>query len=396
MLLLASSIGLSRLLEKTQPAAAATLFPLNVDARLSLFSDAISGASDGDGLQPLKAELIGTLRANGGEARLYSLLGELARRDGDQRAADAYFAKARTLSKTDFLALQRTIVRSLETEDLKQAVELLDILLRRWPGRFAEIGPSLAPIMSTKEGYDAVLDAVKEDAPWRSGLVGALARDAFGVQVAERLLLDLRGTPLPARSGEISSVIAGYFQQKRYEEAYRFFLFSLSPEEQKLGGFVYNSDFAPLTTGRQFDWQMPNKSSLDISFAGSPETDPGKRGMVLRFLNKPVKGAVLRQYTQLPPGDYQVTVVATGRSLKLPKQLLWSISCVDDRKALMTMDVPEGTFTGRTFTGRFRIGMGQCVLQDLRLETALVAESWRHRYAGSLELVSVRVERLAS
>lgn len=396
MLLLASSIGLSRLLEKTQPAIAATLFPLNVDARLSLLSDAVGANPEGDSPPPLRDELIGTLRANGGEARLYSLLGELARRDGDQRAADAFFAKARTLSKTDFLALQRTIVRSLETEDLKQAVDLLDILLRRWPGRFAEIGPSLAPIMSTKEGYDAVLGAVKEDAPWRSGLVGTLAKDPFGVQVAERLLLDLRDTPLPARAGEISSVISGYFYQKRYEEAYRFFLFSLSPDEQKLGGFVYNGDFAPLSTGRLFDWQVLNKSSLDISFVGSQESDAGKGGMALRFLNKPVKGAVLRQYTQLPPGDYQVTVVATGRNLKLPKQLFWSISCVDERKALMTIDVPEGTFTRRTFTGRFRIGMGQCVLQDIRLETALVAESWRHRYAGSLELTSVRVERLAS
>ena len=393
---MASSIGLSRLLEEDEPVSAVALFPLNAEARIRAITDALNATGNHPDLASLQRESQQALRYDAGDARLYSLLGEIDYRGGNRDEAYRLFERARQFSKTEIHALQRTIVHSIEMGDLTKAVREADILLRRWPERLGAMAASFPLILAKEDGYNAILAALTAEVPWRGNLFNALAKDPTGVGAADRLLLDLKRSDAPPRQGELASVIGGYITQKRYEAAYHLFLFTLSDEEKKLGGYVFNGRFSPLQTHRPFDWQIRGQAGLEITFAEPANELDGARGAKVRFLNKPVKDVSLQQFVQLPPGSYLITLNATGSNLKLPKELFWSLHCVDLNTELLKLGIPEGSFDNKILSANFTVGPDGCDMQVLKLQTGLIAESWRYRYVGILTMHDIRIERLAS
>lgn len=392
----ASSIGLSRFLETETPTVSLALDPLNVNALIAEITHELNDTSNAPDLDALLAEAKSALRFDLADARLYSLIGEIKYRKGEKDRAYEFFDQARNLSKTEIHALQRSIGRSIETGDRPGAVREIDILLRRWPDQFPDIAAGLPTILSNPEGYQAVLAAVRAAAPWRSKLLVALGQTPDGLGFANRLLLDLTVSSAPPSSSELSYVIHGNIRQKKYDQAYRLFLFSLSDQERKLAGYVFNSTFEPASRGKPFDWQVGDQSGLEVTFATSQDAVEGEGGATVRFLNTPVKNTALQQYIQLPPGSYKVSMAASAISLKLPKELFWSIRCVGPAGEIARFNIPEGTYNRQALSQDFSVGSTGCPMQLLKLETAAIAESWRFRYVGTLLMHKLSIERLSS
>ncbi|MER9775590.1 hypothetical protein [Mesorhizobium sp. M0220] len=368
--------------------------PFNVDALIAeITSDLNDTNSD---LDASLTRAKGALAVNLGDARLYSVIGEIKYRQGEKEEAYQLFDQARKLSKTEIHALQRSISRKIETGDLPKAVGEIDILLRRWPDQFSAIAEGMPTILANPDGYQAVLTAVRAQAPWRASLIYALTRTPERIDFANRLLLDLTGSSAPPNSGEVTAVIRGYIRQKKYGSAYRLFLFSLSEQERKLVGYIFNSTFEPVTGAKPFDWQIPDPSGLEITFATSQGAGEGEGGATVRFLNTPVKNAALQQYIQLPPGLYKISLIASARNLKLPKELFWSVRCLGPAGEIARFNIPEGTYNRQTLSQDFSVGPIACPLQLLRLQTAAIAESWRFRYVGTLVMHKFNIERLPS
>ncbi|QND65764.1 hypothetical protein HB777_18850 [Mesorhizobium loti] len=396
LVLVASSIGLSRLLETEKPTVSLALDPLNINALIGEITGELNETGNGADLDVLAEKARGALRFNIADARLYSLIGEIEYRQGEKDEAFELFDQARRLSKTEIHALQRSIDRSIEVGDLSKAVGEIDTLLRRWPDRFPVIAAGMPAILSNPDGYQAVLTATKAEAPWRTSLFSALGQDPRGLRAANQLLLDLAGSSSPPTPKELSAVINGYIRQKDYEAAYRLFLFSLSDQERTLGGYIFNGGFEPVRGGKPFDWQVHDRSGLEITFAGSRDVGESDSGATVRFLNTPVKNAALQQYLELPPGSYRISLIASARNLKLPKQLFWSIRCADPASEIARFNIPEGTFNRQALSLDFAIGPSACPMQLLRLETAAIAESWRFRYVGTLVMHKLAIERVSS
>ncbi|MER9274109.1 hypothetical protein [Mesorhizobium sp. M0643] len=393
---MASSIGLSRFLEAETPAVSLALDPLNIDALIAEISSDLNDTTKAADLDALLAKAKRALTFDLADARLYSLIGEIKYREGEKDEAYQLFDQARKLSKTEIHALQRSIGRKIETGDLSKAVAEMDILLRRWPDQFSAIADGIPAILSNPEGYQAVLASIGAEAPWRGSLFLSLNKTPEGLDLANRLLLDLTGSSAPPTSSELAAVMAGYIRQKEYEPAYRLFLFSLTDEERKLGGYIFNSTFEPTSGGKPFDWQLQDQSGLEVTFATSQDAVEGEGGATVRFLNTPVKNTALQQYVALPPGSYKISLVASARNLKLPKDLFWSIRCVDPAGEIARFNIPEGTYNRQNLSEEFSVGPAACPLQLLRLQTAAIAESWRFRYVGTLVMHKLTIERLPS
>ncbi|MES0157605.1 hypothetical protein NKJ81_29190 [Mesorhizobium sp. M0018] len=396
LVLVVSSIGLSRFLETETPAVSLALDPFNADALIAEITSDLNDTNNPPNLDLLLAKARGALRFDLADARLYSLIGEIKYRQGEQDEAYALFDQARKLSKTEIHALQRSISRAVEIGHLTKAIGEIDILLRRWPDQFPAIADGMPAILSNPDGYQAVLTAIETEAPWRARLIAALSKTPEGLDFANRLLLDLSGTTAPPKSSELSVVISGYILQKKYEPAYRLFLFSLSDQERKLGGYIFNGTFEPVASGRPFDWQLRDQSGLEVTFATSQNAVEGEGGATVRFLNTPVKNTALEQYIELPPGSYRISLAASARNLKLPKELFWSIRCVDPAGEIARFNIPEGTYNRQNLSQDFSVGPAACPLQLLRLQTAAIAESWRFRYVGTLTMHKLSIERLPS
>ncbi|TIS76962.1 MAG: hypothetical protein E5W94_15560 [Mesorhizobium sp.] len=394
--LAASSIGLSRFLENETPTVSLALDPRNVNALIGEITNDLNDTSNAPDLDALLAKAKNALRFDLADARLYSLIGEVKYRQGEKDQAYEFFDQARKLSKTEIHALQRSIGRSIEIGDLAKAVGEIDTLLRRWPDQFPAIAEGLQTILSNPDGYQAVLAAIRAAAPWRADLLVALGKTPDGLDFANRLLLDLTGSNAPPKSSELSAVINGYIGQKEYERAYRLFLFSLSDQERKLGGYIFNGSFEPVPSGKPFDWQLRDQSGLEITFSTSHDAVEGEGGATVRFLNTPVKNTALWQYIELPPGSYKISLLASARNLKLPKELFWSIRCVGPAGEVTRFNIPEGTYNRQALSQDFSVGPAGCPMQLLRLETAAIAESWRFRYIGTLVMHKLSIERLSS
>ncbi|MER8796275.1 hypothetical protein NKH75_19095 [Mesorhizobium sp. M0984] len=393
LVLVASSIGLSRFLETEMPTVSRALDPFNVDPLIAEITSDLNDANGPPDLDVLLAKARGALRFNLADARLYSLIGEIKYQQGEKDEAYVLFDQARKLSKTEIHALQRSIGRNIEAGDLPKAVGEIDILLRRWPDQFSAIAPGIPAILSSPDGYQAVLTALEAEAPWRASVFDLLGKTPGGLDLANRLLLDLTASSAPPNSRELSGVISGYIRQKEYESAYQLFLFSLSDQERKLGGYIFNGTFEPVPSGRPFDWQLRDQSGLEITFATSDNAVEGEGGATVRFLNTPVKSTALEQYIELPPGSYKISLVASARNLKLPKDLFWSIRCVDPPGEIARFNIPEGTYNRRKLSQDFSVDPALCPLQLLRLQSAAIAESWRFRYVGTLIMHKLTIER---
>lgn len=365
-----------------------------MDALINRLTAELNDTS-GPSLGVLGTQARQALRFDVGDARLYSVIGEIEFRQGNKDQAYRLFDRARKLSKTEIHALQRSIDRSIETGNLTAAVDEIDILLRRWPDRFSVVADGFPTILADPEGYAAVMKALAVEAPWRSSLFLRLARDLPGLSVADQILLDLRGTAAPPTAGELSAVINGYFRQKAFQQAYRLFLFSLSDEQQKLKGYVFNGEFEPIYSRQPFDWQVVDQSGMEVIFAGSKDAVEGESGATIRFLNSPIKNIALQQYMELPPGSYNLSLLASGRNIKLPKGMFWSVRCVGQPDEAVRLDIPEGTFNRQKINSSFTIDPS-CPLQIVRLETASIVESWRFRYVGSLVMHKLSIERIPS
>ncbi|MER8841570.1 hypothetical protein NKH86_23090 [Mesorhizobium sp. M0913] len=378
------------------PTVSLALNPFNADASIGKITDDLNGTGNAPDFDALLAKAEGALRYDVADARLYSLIGEIKYRQGKKNEAYELFEQAQKLSKTEILALQRSIGRSIEARNLSKTVGEIDTLLRRWPDRFSTIAEGLPTILSDHEGYQAVLAAIRSGTPWRASLFPALGKTPEGLDLANRLLLDLTGSSSPPTTSELSTVIAGYIHQRKYEPAYRLFLFSLSDEERRLGGYVFNSTFQPVSGGKPFDWQIGHESGVEVTFLSSQDAVEGEGGAIVRFLNTPIRNAALQQYIELPPGSYKISLAASARNLKLPKELFWSIRCLDPAGEIARLNIPEGTYKRQNLSQSFEIGSLACPIQLLRLDTAAIAESWRFRYIGMLIMHKLSIERLPS
>ncbi|MER8848747.1 tetratricopeptide repeat protein [Mesorhizobium australicum] len=396
LVLIASSIGLSRLIETGTPSVSLALDPLNVDALIGEIAGKLNQTNDGADLDGLAIKARNALRFNVADARLYSLIGEIKYRQGEKDQAFELFDRARMLSKTEIHALQRSIDRSVETGNLVRAVAEIDILLRRWPDQFSTVAAGWPAILANPDGYGAVLAAIRAQAPWRGKLLSTLGQNHQGLAAANQLLLDLAGSSTPPTSNELSAVIDGHIKQRQYDPAYRLFLFSLSDEERKLGGYVFNGGFEPVQSGKPFDWVIHDRSGMEITFAGSRDAGESDRGATIRFLNTPVKNAALQQFIKLPPGSYRISLNASATTLKLPRDLFWSLRCVAPSREIARFNIPEGTYNRRRQTLDFTVEPAACPMQLLRLETDAIAQSWRFRYVGTLVMHKLSIERVSS
>jgi len=384
-------IASSRRLENDRPNLALRLYPLNAEALVARTISALD-RRDGDvSLEDIERNVRAVMPLNAGDARVYSLLGEILRRQGQNDAAYAMFDHALTLASTEIHALQWTISRAIETGDYRQAMERLDVLFRRWPERIGPIAVAVPGIFSEPASYVVLLDRIKAVPPWRSKLLDELSGDtAQEPCFAARLLQDLAAGPSPPTPSETARLLASLFKRKQYDLAYRTFLLTLAPQERDLSGFVFDSAFRQGPSDRRFDWVVRQQPGIVVSLPAESGNGSLGEGLSLEFNETPVLRIGLEQYVLLPPGAYEIEIKASAAAADLPKSLMWSLDCLDRSQPVLRADIPGGDYRDRTLRYGFSVPIN-CLAQVLTLRTSATAESWSNRYSGRILFHHVRI-----
>lgn len=375
----------SQLLEDASPALAATLNPLNTDARVNaLVSELNTGTTPVDALV---AEAQGLVALSSADARTYSLVGAIAERRGDTADAVASYSAALGHSRTERYALTRMLSLSLAEGDAATATRYFDLLLRRWSEFAPEIVPIAFELIAQPEGAAALRAALERDPAWRRGTLRQLIQRPDGLRFVSDLLL---GSPVRARrwSEELASTINALIRLGAPGQAYLLFQQTLTPDEAAKAGYIYDPGFTMAPGPREFEWSASNSSFVDMSFPAASDTG----GLRIRFLQSPAKLGKPQQGLYLPAGDYVLSTTARGSGLKLPKGLYWRLRCVTPRSELARLEFDAGTYDAKTSTLAFTVPAA-CALQSLTLETGVTGDSWRDRYDGDITITDVHISR---
>lgn len=391
---LVAATGVGNYLKQTDPTLAIEFNPFNSDARVNRILHEFASPAAKDNLEPLYEDALTLITYAPTDARGYSLLAEVYHQADRQETAESLFETALNYSKTEIHALLRSFAYLAESGDYSTALDRMDLISRRWPQHFGSLAPYIAAILTKTEGYKKALELLQQDPPWRSRFFAALRRDDGSEDIAYQLHLDLHrleGKSDPAETGPtMQSLIRG----GRYLMAHRLFLFTLSDDDKKRNGYVFNSDFSAEPTPRPFDWRMSNSASAQVYWIGQSVT--GDSEMRIRFLGKPVKTIGLSQLVRLPPGSFSITVEYSTSGLKIPKGLYLDLECVGQRQNAARLEFPERNLIHQQIRRDFKVGPDGCDLFKISLDTDLIAESFRYRYQGTLSFHEIRIDRLVS
>jgi len=386
--LLVLADALSRSVETSAPSVALRLNPWNADARVASMSNAL-GTPD---MPPSELAALAEDAQRGlwlapVDARFRSLLGEVRQRQGDSATAQQLFITAQRVSPTELHALGQLILAAGNRGELAEAVRLLDVMLRRWPDELKNVEPALPALLASAEGQQAVLDVLQAAPPWRRPFLAALARSDATLAPASQLLLNLAGSANPPTAAEIGTVVTGFLRARRYDDAHRLFLLTLSEADFARTGLVHNGRFEAAASPSPFNWQFASTAAAEVRFDGAPPY----AGAGIRFLNKPARDIRLRQTILLGPGRYRLAADVSAVSLVIPRGLYWSVRCLEPSRELARLDVDPGTYRDRTIVTEFDVD--DCAAQSVDLRSGLVADSWVYRYSGRVTFHSLGIEK---
>lgn len=385
------STGISNYLKLSAPDLAIAINPFHGDAFVNDIVGQLSSPESADNLDQIRTQSGRLTVIATTDARGYSLLGETYLRAGDADQAKRQFETALRLSKTEINALQRSYGFLLQDGQITAALNRLDLISRRWPNRFSVFVPTLPFVLGTTEGYDKALDLLTQRPPWRARFLGELNRDPETVDLANRLLLDLHRLEGAAEPSEVGRTMQALINAKRYNLAHRLFLFTQSEIDQANNGYVFNATFATQPSNRPFDWSLRDNAAVKVRWINDVQRDAGR--LQIRFLGKPAKSLGISQYLRLPLGSYALSVSFSGTRLKLPKGLYLELQCINPGRVVARIAFPEAKSINQTLSQAFSVDAESCGLFRIRIVTDLIAESFRYRYGGTLNLHEVRIDR---
>ncbi len=388
------STGISNYLKLTAPDLAIAINPFHGDAFVNDIVGRLSLPDAENNLDQIRTQSRRLTVIAPTDARGYSLVGETYLRAGEANRAKRLFETALRFSKTEINALQRSYGFLLQDGQITAALDRLDLISRRWPNRFSPFVATIPFVLSTTEGYDKALDLLTQRPPWRRQFLAALNRDPDTLDLANRLLLDLHRLEGEADPAEVGRTMQALIQAKRYNLAHRLFLFTQSEIDQANNGYVFNATFATQPSNRPFDWSLRDNAAVKIRWINDVQRQAGR--LQIRFLGKPAKSLGISQYLRLPPGSFTFAVSFSGTRLKLPKGLYLELRCTDPGLAVARIAFPEAKSINQTLSEPFRVDADDCGLYQIRIVTDLIAESFRYRYGGTLNLHDVRIDRSPS
>lgn len=383
MLILSHAI--SKILETDELAAALALNPFNTQARFQQLLD--SGLADLEGAQ---RELTDNLASSVSDARNYSLLGTIARKQGRDAEAQALFSAALRLNPSEPNAAREQINADIAARRYDEALQRIAVYTRKGAPGAQDVGGRLVQVtQSDPLARAAVLEALAADPPWRGAFLDELQKSRETLELVPAALAALRASPRGPTDAEINGAVQAFLSAGDIASAYRLFVTSRDASAKKLVAFVYDAEFRARPSGNPFDWTIANSGAAEVRIPGSKEG-----GADITFLERPAAGFGLSQMLTLFPGNYRAALHLSATQLIAPDGVFVYVRCKSGRN-IVKADIVPGTYTDRELEFQFEIPPSGCDMQTLGFATKQIFQHWSRLYSGALRIHSARVESVS-
>lgn len=317
----------------------------------------------------------------------YRVLAEAADRQGHREDALRLYRIAEHRAPRDLPTRAWLTQRYLEQGDFAQALAQVDRILRMSPQRAQGIHPVLVQLAQDPKFAAALAHVLRQEPPWRAGLLAALRDPKTGNPQAAGLVLQALQDQGGLSRDEYARWLDSLIAQGRWGEAYARWAGAVAKPGGRLP-LVFNGDFAQVPSDAGFDWRLRRVPGVLLRF----EQAPGSSGQAayLRFLDRRVPSAGLEQPLMLSSGRYRLSVRMRAQSLRSELGLQWVIACVGGGGVAARTDAIDGNFGWREFVTDVAIPPQGCPGQWLRLINPVPAGA-AQRVVGELWVSNVTV-----
>jgi len=373
-------------LAESNPARALLIRSNDTAAMLAL---AERGASETE----VRAWARAVLAEEPGNARALAILGDLARKAGDENAARAIFGASARRSSREPIVLGWQIDEALQHQDWPRAVERLDTLMRFYWQSVTPLTPLLAKLLQNRDAAPAILKALAAEPEWRREFIPRLLDAVADARVPLELFLALKATGSPPTAGELRPYLNFLIERQYYDLAYYTWLQFLDTEQLARVGLLFNGSFERRPSGLPFDWTFAREKSGDAAI-GRRTDKPSERALVITFGQGRGELDDVAQLMRLQPGRYRVEGISMG-TMRGSRGMRWRVRC----HSAPTRQVGESAMIGgprvtwSAFSFELAVPEEGCSAQELRLVLDARSPS-EQLVSGSISFDEMSVRRV--
>ena len=255
---------------------------------------------------------------------------------------------------------------ALQHQDHRQAVRILDRILRTKTGSEKHLFPLLRSMAENPDARQYLAEVLASSPRWRSSFIIDLANKGDTLAASE-LISMLKNMDAPAQPRELKPLIARLFAEANYEKAYYLWLDSLPKQDLKKVGLVFDGGFESHSRSLSFDWTIQKRKNVDVRIAskGNSQAD---NALLVDFANSTSAFADVSQILYLGHGSYRFEGESKAENLQNERGLVWQITCLDPAgHALATTAAQTGTSEWQSFAVDFTVPVARCPMQRLIL-----------------------------
>lgn len=387
---------ISNIAEPKYPDLAMRLNPLNNNALIQVITNDLESGDIGNLSKAAQLAVKGAYLSRG-DARMFSMLGVVSERQGNSEKAQMLFEHALNLLPTEGYALLNRFGYLIENKRPLDAVELADIIYRRWRHDLWPLLNSYWPyILSDSQAFQKAVQLFDDSLDGKNSLMASVLSGLEGnpgnIKYAQALVAAWIAQKSENTQILVNQLVGSWLALKKPDQAYSQFVSSLDNNQKTETGFVFNSKFNLQSSDNFFDWTIKRQQGLVAEIIKAPDT--GEGALDIRFQNSPVEIKSLWQNLKLPSGTFELSSRHMTSQLRAPKMVHIFIGCAG-QKPLVELPLPDSNEKIVQQKIRFEIPDTNCDIQRLWLGTGFLAAGWKNRFSGTLRLFEVSIEQLA-
>ena len=299
-------------------------------------------------------------------------LATLAGLDGDKATNDGLVTLAANRGVRDFPTQSAVLDLLLKKRDYVGAGYRLDGLLREQPTESTLLYNTLLTLAGEPDGLTVVANLLAKQPPWRAGFMKFAAGQPTQANVFYDLLVQLRSSDARASDDELRPYLQYLVETGKFEAAYFVWLDSLSADDLRKAGLVFDGGFDLQPRNMVFDWNIIAIPNAQITV----ELRPGSSinmALKLDFVESKGGFANVFQFLRLDSGKYQLTGEALAEKFQSPGGLKWELRCAESGEVIGGGPKLLDSQPWTNFEINFEIPPQNCTTQRLALVSASTA-----------------------
>jgi hypothetical protein len=315
----------------------------------------------------------------------FLLRGMIAEREGRLKDATLLLEESRRRRPHFLLTRMQLMALYGRTGQYGPMLAEMNFTLRASKEVRAHLLPELAKLITDLEARRALAEMLATDPEWRGEFYDAAIKSPPLPEHALSLMDLVRDAGANDISPERNFYLRSLISDGRYREARELWLSTYPQKNRADHILVFNGQFQNIQNVEPFGWELYDIDVGRAAIVSEKDSPP-----YLEVLYYGGKNAVLAdQLLALPPGNYQLNVIASKDQDVSTEGTYWTVFCQPGGAELVKLELGNVASAATAINRRFSVPATGCEGQQLRL----IAQAGDAPVASALRVLRIGIAR---